>query len=135
MAPLIDKRRQDRLSYEFAVAEARQRDDRRVIDQLEAIGPAPRTVDDELTLGNIVERYGGTFYRNRLSTGKLIWAAMQTDEADIADLLKFGRGNRFSLHSLWREYSQVDLRGITSFAMPVKRRGSRCFIWNDRPVR
>ena len=119
VTPLVDKRRQDRLSYQFALAEARQRDDGRAIDQLQAIGPVLRTVDDELTLGSIVERYGGTFYRNRLSTGKLIRAAMQTDEADIADLVKFGRGNRFSLRSLWPEYSQVDLRGITSFAMPV----------------
>jgi len=58
------------------------------------------------------------FHRNRLSTSKLIWAALQTDEADIGDLVRFGRGNRFSLERLWPEYSQVDLRGITSFAMP-----------------
>jgi proline iminopeptidase len=119
VAPLLDKRRQDHLSYRFAVMHARQRDDRRAIDELEAIGPAPRTVDDDLRLGSIVERYGGTFYRNRLSTGKLICAALQTDEADIMDLVRFGRGNRFSLHSLWPEYSHVDLRRITSFAMPV----------------
>ena len=35
------------------------------------------------------------------------------------DLVRFGRGNRFSLHSRWPEYSHVDLRRITSFAMPV----------------
>ncbi len=119
VAPLVDKRRQDRLSYEFAVDEARRRDDRHVVDRLLAIGPVPRTVDDELTLGDIVERYGGTFFRNRLSTRKLIGAALQTDEADITDLVVFGRGNRFSLHSLWAEYSQVDLRGFVLFAMPV----------------
>jgi len=84
---------------------------------LEAIGPAPRTVDDDLRLGSIVERYGGTFYRNRLSTGKLICAALQTDEADIMDLVRFGRGNRFSLHSLWPE------------------RPSHGFTWNEGPER
>jgi len=84
---------------------------------LEAIGPAPRTVDDDLRLGSIVERYGGTFYRHRLSTGKLICAALQTDEADIMDLVRFGRGNRFSLHSLWPE------------------RPSHGFTWNEGPER
>jgi len=119
VAPVVDKRRQDRLSHQFAMEEARRRGDRQVVEQLQAMGSMPRSVDHELALGRIVERYGGMFHRNRLSTSKLIWAALQTDEADIGDLVRFGRGNRFSLERLWPEYSQVDLRGITSFAMPV----------------
>lgn len=119
VAPLVDKRSQDALSWQFAMQQARQRGDRRAIDALRAIGPQPRNVDDELALGNWVERFGGTFYRNRLSTGKLIWAALQTPEAGLYDLVRFGRGNRFSLHALWPEYSQVDLHGCTRFAMPV----------------
>ncbi|HNP36068.1 MAG TPA: hypothetical protein PKK10_09465 [Woeseiaceae bacterium] len=35
------------------------------------------------------------------------------------DLLKFGQGNRFSLRSLWPEYSQVDVTAQRHFAMPV----------------
>ena len=119
VAPLVAKRRQDELSYRFALAEARKRDDREAIAALRAIGPVLHGVDDELALGTWVERFGGTFYRNRLSTGKLIWAALQTDEADLLDLVRFGRGNRFSLEALWSQYWNVDLRGCKSFAMPV----------------
>ena len=119
VAPMVDKAPQDRLSWQFAVNEASRRGDRSAIDKLRDNGPTPRTVDDELALGDLVERFGGTFYENRLSTGKLIRAALGTDEASLIDLIKFGRGNRFSLESLWAEFSTVDLTGYRKFAMPV----------------
>jgi pimeloyl-ACP methyl ester carboxylesterase len=82
------------------------------------MAPAPRSVDDELALGRWVERFGG-MRRGGLSTGKLIWTALRTDEAGLADLVRFGRGNRFSLESLRPQYAHVDLTGIRCFAVPV----------------
>ncbi|MCS6288675.1 MAG: alpha/beta hydrolase [Nitrospira sp.] len=109
-----------RLSYEFALSEARKRGDTKALSELAEIGPPPSaSVDDGLTVGNWVERFGGAFYAD-LSTGKLIWAALGTDEANLIDLVKFGQGNRFSLTQLEDEISQLDLsRHYRSFAVPM----------------
>lgn len=118
VAPLVDKHAQDALSYRYAVSRARARGEGRALQQLRIIGPAPRSPRDELALGKWVERYGGTFHGD-LSTGKLILAALSTDETNLLDLVKFGQGNRFSLRTLWPEYSRADVTSCRSFAMPV----------------
>ena len=66
-----------------------------------------------------VERFGGTFHGD-LSTGRLIWSALGTDEANWVDLVKFGQGNRFSLTHLWQEFSSLDLHSRCQiFEVPV----------------
>ena len=65
-----------------------------------------------------VERLGG-YKRGGLSTGKLIWAALRTNEASLVDLIRFGQGNRFSLEALRPEYSRMDLTRFRRFEVPV----------------
>jgi pimeloyl-ACP methyl ester carboxylesterase len=108
----------ERVSLDWALRQAAASRDARALDALRAMAPAPRSVDDELALGRWVERFGG-MRRGGLSTGKLIWTALRTDEAGLADLVRFGRGNRFSLESLRPQYAHVDLTGIRCFAEPV----------------
>jgi pimeloyl-ACP methyl ester carboxylesterase len=98
----------ERLSYEFALREAERDRNDDAIDALEKIGTPPHTVDEMLTSRKWVERYGGSFHAN-LSTGKLIWAALRTDEANLIDLIRFGQGNRFSLNHLWDEFRAFDI--------------------------
>lgn len=107
-------------SYAFAISEARRRGNSSAISELEAIGPPPyASVDEKLATGKWVERFGGMFHAN-LSTGKLIWAALNTDEANLIDLVKFGQGNRFSLVQLEDEISKLNLsEHYLSFDMPV----------------
>ena len=106
-------------SYEFALAEAEARKNQKAITELERIGSPPHTVDEMLTSRKWVERFGGSFYGD-LFTGGLIWAALQTDEASWWDLVLFGRGNQFSLRSLWPEFRTfaLDERYLT-FEVPV----------------
>jgi len=108
----------ERLSHEWALSQAIQRDNRRAIADLRAMKDRPWTVDDELTKGNWVEEFGGTFHQS-LSTGKLILDALSADEVNLVDLVKFGMGNRFSMESLRPEYSKVDLTRYPSFSVPV----------------
>ena len=116
---VADMREGERLSYEFALREARRRGNEDAIEALEKIGPPPHTVDQMLTSRKWVERFGGSFHAD-LSTGKLIWAALQTDEANLIDLIKFGRGNRFSLEHLWVEFRAFDVDNrLTRFDTPV----------------
>jgi pimeloyl-ACP methyl ester carboxylesterase len=118
IAQITDKRAQDRLSCQFALSEAYQRGNEQAVHELQTICPVPHSVDAELTLGDWVARFGGTFYGG-LSKGDLIWAALSTDEANLIDLIKFGRGNRFSLETLWDEYSTVDLTHYQRFKVPI----------------
>jgi len=109
----------ERLSYDFALGEARRRNDRRALRELQKIGPLPHTVKSMLKSRRSVEHFGGTFH-GKLSTGKLIWTALKTDEADLTDLVRFGAGNSFSLQHLWPEFSQIDLESqYREFHVPV----------------
>jgi pimeloyl-ACP methyl ester carboxylesterase len=120
VAQISDVPRSRRLSWEFAMAEARKHGNAKAISQLEAIGPPPySSVDEQLATGRWVERFGGIFHGG-LSTGKLIWAALGTDEANLVDLVKFGQGNRFSLEQLEDEISHLNLSAdYRSFRVPV----------------
>ena len=118
VAQIADFARGERMSLAWALRQAEARRDERALAALRAMAPAPRSVADELALGRWVERFGGTL-RGGLSTGKLIWSALRTDEAGLLDLVKFGKGNRFSLEALRPEYSRVDLTGIRRFEVPV----------------
>jgi len=108
----------ERLSYDYALTQAMARSDEKAVKELTAIGSPPHTVDEMLASRRWVERFGGSFHAD-LSTGKLIWAALNTDEVNLVDLILFGRGNRFSLEQLWPEFSQLDLTIYKKFETPV----------------
>jgi len=120
VAQISDVPEGDRLAYEFALSQARARGRSSAIAALESVGPPPyASVDHRLTVAKWVERFGGAFHAD-LSTGSLIWAALGTDEAGLADLVKFGQGNRFSLTQLEQEFSQLRLNDrYRHFEMPV----------------
>ena len=110
----------ERRSYAFAVAEAAQRGHRRASEALGRIGTPSHGVDAMLTSRAWVERFGGAFHAGRLSTGALIWAALQESEVGLWDLVQFGRGNRFSLEPLWPEFSRLDLtKRVPAVGVPV----------------
>jgi pimeloyl-ACP methyl ester carboxylesterase len=119
IAQISDMRRGARLSYEFALSEAARRGDEGAIAELRAIGPSLDSVDERLALGKWVERFGGVFH-DGLSTVRLIWAALGTDEANLVDLVKFGQGNRFSLTQLEGETARLNLvERYRSFGVPI----------------
>jgi proline iminopeptidase len=109
-----------RLAYDFALSEAQKRHDATGIKELETIGPPPyASVEHLLAVERWTERFGGVNHAN-LSTWKLIWAALGTDEANLVDLIKFGQGNRFSLTQLEGEISTLDLtKHYHAFNVPI----------------
>jgi pimeloyl-ACP methyl ester carboxylesterase len=116
---VADMREGERLSYEFARAEASRRKHRGAMRELDRIGFPPHDVDQMLTSRKWMERFGGAFHGN-LSKGKMIWAALGTDEANLIDLIKFGQGNRFSLTRLWDEFREFDVdETLVSFRTPI----------------
>ena len=109
----------EKLSYRFALGEAIRRHDQAAIRELRWMGPPPHTVAELLAKGRWVERFGGDFHAD-MNTGSLIWAALSADETNLADLIKFGQGNAFSLEYLWPEFSHVALDDhVLNFKVPV----------------
>ena len=114
IAQVADFAEGERTSLAWATREAEARGDEKSLRTLRAMAPRPPSVDDELTLGRIVGRY-----TDDVSTGALIWAALRTDEANLVDLWRFGRGNRFSLRALRPQYETLDLTRYRRFEVPV----------------
>lgn len=110
----------DSYTYNFALSEASRLGDTRAIEALREIGPPPyATVDGRLETGRWVEKYGGV-YHSDLTTGKLILTALGADETNLMDLVRFGRGNRFSLEQLEDEHSTARLdEDYLVFDVPV----------------
>jgi proline iminopeptidase len=120
IAQITDVPRGRKLSYDFALSEALNHSDETAVSELMAIGPPPyNSVNERLTTAKWVEHFGGVF-RADLSTAKLIWAALGAEEANLFDLVKFGRGNRFSLVHFEDEFSRLSLRqNYRRFEVPV----------------
>lgn len=118
VAQIADFAEGERLSYRWAIEQAEARGDARALRALGAMAPAPRSVEDELELGRWVERFGG-MRRGGLSTGRLIWAALRSDEVGLVDLYRFGAGNRWSLRALRPQYSREDLTRLRDFEVPI----------------
>ena len=103
------------LEYAFDFAEATRRHDEAALATLQKIGNPPYDVDAILTLGSLTQGFSGD-----VSTGRLILAALSTDEANLLDLIRFGQGNRFSLDHLWPELSRVELtQTYRRFELPI----------------
>jgi proline iminopeptidase len=113
-----DIRESERVSWEYALAQAEQRGDQSAARDLRAIGPQPRTVEEVLATREWVERFGGSFYGN-VSMGDLIRTVLMSDETNLADLWRLRQGSRFSIDYLWPELSELDLRRYRSFSVPV----------------
>jgi pimeloyl-ACP methyl ester carboxylesterase len=108
----------ERLSWQHALDESVRRRDREGERALRELGPPPHDVDGHLESRRWNERYGGSFHGD-LTTADLIRAALGTDEADLGDLVRFGRGNRFSLDAMWPWFRSFDLTPTTRLEAPV----------------
>lgn len=109
----------ERVSYDFAVAEAKRRGNRRAIAELERIGPPPHAFSAMRTERRWVSRFGGDIY-TAPTTSDLLLEALQADEFNLLDLIKLLQGSAFSAKQLWPEMSQTDLSSsVLSFDMPL----------------
>ncbi len=118
VAQIADFAGGERRSYEWTLDRARERGDKKAIKALEAMAPAPDTIDEELEKGEWAQKFGGVNHAD-LTTGDLVRAAWGTDEANFMDMVKFSRGLRFSMEALYEELTQVDLTELQKFETPI----------------
>lgn len=106
-------------SYAFALREAERRHHAESLSQLRRIGPPPHDVDRMLVSRRWVERFGGSFHAEP-NYIDLVAGALTMPENTIVDLVRFWRGNQFSLRAMWPELRDLDLtRAAPCIAAPV----------------
>lgn len=123
MGQVIHTRLNERLSFEFGLAQAREEGNEEAIAELESIAPYPG--DQPLTRERIVvarkwpQHYGGlNAYRNA-EQDYYYGASLLSPEYDCEDRKAFFDGNVFTLAHLLDEFLEVDFTGVLEFPIPV----------------
>lgn len=106
-------------AYEFVVREARTRRDERALAQLRKIGPPPYTHEQVHVRDHWLHRYGGYTHAS-LSLPNVVWKALWTPEAGLADLWRVWRGLHRSQKAMQFEFARLDLtNAVLTVEVPV----------------
>jgi pimeloyl-ACP methyl ester carboxylesterase len=94
-------------SYEWTLAEARRRGNRRAVRKLEAIGPPPYPADAVFAVRSLALRFeGGISPRGLWKMGR---ALLGGRESSVFEMRSSWSGFRFTMDAMWPEVSQVNL--------------------------
>jgi pimeloyl-ACP methyl ester carboxylesterase len=105
-------------SYEFALAEAQRRGNRRAVRKLRAIGSPPHTGEQVFAERTWVTRLDGGMRPKAL--WKMGRAVLASEESSIFELPSTMRGFRFTLDAMWAEVSRLNLIALApGLQMPV----------------
>jgi len=108
----------ERLSYVFALGEARRRGDAAAIQQLKALGPPPRA-GSVFTPRDLLEKFGG-FSRAGLGLGRLVSLSVTARETNWRDVAALFGAHKYSEAMLNGEFSHLVLdAGHPAFQVPV----------------
>jgi pimeloyl-ACP methyl ester carboxylesterase len=108
----------ERICYEFTLAEAERRGNRRALRELRAIGPPPHTVHKVMVQRKWLTRFVG-FVRG-MSMWKFSRIMVGKPESSLLDLPNILRGTEFSTYAMWDEISALNLvKAAPALAMPV----------------
>jgi pimeloyl-ACP methyl ester carboxylesterase len=94
-------------SYEWALAEAKRRGNRRAVRKLRAVGPPPYPAAAVFTERTWVSRFEGQMRPRALWT--LARAVLGVQESSILELPSTMRGFRWSMDAMWAEVSRLNL--------------------------
>jgi pimeloyl-ACP methyl ester carboxylesterase len=119
---VINTRENERLSVEYAVAQAKQHNNTQAMAELAELGPYPG--DKPLTRERIIaarkwpQHYGGlTAYRTESTY--FYRAAMLSPEYNADEVCAINKGSLFSLQLLLDEFLAVDYSKVQQFPLPV----------------
>lgn len=122
LGQVISTRENERISYDFAVAQATRHGNQPALAELRAIAPYPG--DQPLTRERIVtarrwaQFYGGlSAYRDQ--SRYFFDAPLLSPDYDAAAVDDIDKGNLLTLGRILPEFLAIDLRGITKLAIPV----------------
>lgn len=107
LGQLVHGRRNEELSYEWVLAEARRRGDEEALAELAAISP-PYATNDELGLQRTwLSSYGGSIYAAERAE-EALWPILFGPEWTLGTRLSFPSCFTASLDALWDEVETID---------------------------
>ncbi len=117
---IADMRANEQVSYEFALAQARQRSHEEAIAELEEIGPPPYSAEKTLQQRHWLNEFGGGVMHKDFSMPKLIWTSLSGPEVNLFDLVSYLRGATFTLEHMWDDVLAINLdQTYLTFEVPV----------------
>ena len=120
---VINVRDNERISFEYGLAQARQHGNAEAIAELESIAPYPG--DRPITRERIIiarkwpQFYGGMSAYRDGSARYFFGAALLSPEYDAADAKAIDAGNVFTLGRILPEFLEVDYEDVRAFPIPV----------------
>ena len=122
----VDGELNEKLSYEFALNEAKKANDKESVERLEKLGPPVMAVykggyDGMLIQREVMNKYGGYSKKNQSKsyTSGLAKAYIFSGEYKPSDIIGVLLGNRMVLEKMWPEIGRVKLQNeCTKFKIP-----------------
>lgn len=122
----VEGEENERLSYDFVVAEAERRGDERAQRELARIG-APvngryRSMDDMMVQRNYLTKFGGGEYRHEGGNiyTDIALPILRSPEYTFMDLLRYARGSMYCLNALWDQVVALNFfESVQRLAVPV----------------
>jgi len=112
----VDGELNEKISYEFALEEAKKANDQESVDKLIKLGPPVMACykggyDGMLIQREVMNKYGGYSKKNQSSsyTGGLAKAYLFSGEYVLSDVYGVLRGSRKTLETMWPEIGRVKL--------------------------
>ena len=106
------------ICYEFTLAEAKRRKNRKALRELGAIGPPPHSARKVIMQRKWLTRFAGMV--RGMSMWELSRIMISGPECSILDLHNILRGALFSTYTMWEEVSALDLTKIApALQVPV----------------
>jgi pimeloyl-ACP methyl ester carboxylesterase len=117
---VVDMERNEEISYQFVLEEAKKRDEKLAVRRLEKIGPPPYDDLGELMVQrNYLQKYGGATYDAK-GYNQMILTNLKAPEYTPADQINYLRGAYFSINNMWDEVLTYDLtRQVPRIEVPV----------------
>ena len=106
------------ICYDFTLAEAERRGNRKALEELRAIGPPPHTARKVVVERKWLTRFVGMV--RGMSMWEISRIMISGPECSILDLPNILRGTLFSTYAMWEEVSALDLvKAVPALRMPV----------------
>lgn len=119
---VINTKENERLSFEYALAKAKEDNNKTALEELQSIAPYPG--EEPITRERIIvarkwpQYYGGlTAYRH--NSDYFFRAPLLASEYSEADVQAIDQGSLFTLSKILPEFLEVDFDDITEFPIPV----------------
>ena len=115
-----DMRANEQISYQYTLAQAYERGNKKAITELEEIGPPPYSTDKTSQQRNWLNKFGGGVIHKNYSKSRLIRAALSMPETNIFYLISVLRGAAFTHKHMWDAVLAINLdKTYLRFEVPV----------------